>query len=231
MHIIRNQLATDTSVIVRRDQATALLVLLGLGGLYRSWTAIGRGFAGVPGVDLFVVDYIARDGLHACEDRLHQHIIQHDLGAYPRLYVLAYILGGAVLNRYLARQPLPNLRGVLYDRSPHQEQVPALMVARLGRVVRWAVGDVIADLAQVDETPYPTSVRLGMLIETYPTRLRRILGRGASPLVPARYDLAQLRQPYDDYIWLPLNHDQMYTHFDTLTPPITRFIQGLGLRE
>ncbi len=64
-------------------------------------------------------------------------------------------------------------------------------------------------------TPYPvlndTTIIKGVFIETYATNVVRKHKETAMEQGPLSWDVTDLKQPVNDFTYLPLNHDQMYT--------------------
>lgn len=142
MQFLRNTITKDKTQIVRRNHQQALLVLVGLGSKSSNWKAIAQCFDTLP-MDIFVPDFISNDSLDACTDNLAIFIAQQDLSTYKELHVFAYILGGAVFNRYLADHELPNLTSILYDRSPWQERAPKVIIDTVPWLARLTIGQTI----------------------------------------------------------------------------------------
>jgi hypothetical protein len=150
----------------------ALLVLPGF-GYGRAGTHALRALAPVmsrEGIDLYVPDYLTRNGLASSRARLERFIKDNNLARYRRLHVFAFIAGAWTINPLIEERKLPNLAGVVYDRSPLQERAPAVAVDRL-RLLAWLrYGSTIFDVARTRYQPVALpGVRVGLLVETMPT--------------------------------------------------------------
>lgn len=206
----------------------ALLILPGFGygrGDDASFRAVAAG-AAAEGIDVYVARYLTRGGLDASRDKLVRFVRDEHLDRYERLHVFSFIAGAWTLNPAVARAALPNLATVIYDRSPFQERALAL-AARDLRVPAWLrYGSTLFDVAHA---PYPPltrpGVRVGLLVETRPTRFIQHRARRAEAL--GRFDFAcdAFDQRYDDCAYVAMNHDQLYERFGSVWPDVEAFIR------
>lgn len=211
--------------------ADALLILPGLGygrddgPVFRSIAAS----AAADGIDVYVPPYLTRTGLAETRAKLQAYIREQHLDRYERLHVFAFIAGAWAFNPLVARENLPNLRTVVYDRSPLQERAPAIAADALPVRAWLRFGTTIFDLAR---TPYPAlsapGVRVALLVETKPTRF--IERHDKAPGV-FRFDCDALGQRYDDCERVAMNHDEIYARFGELWPAVETFIQTGRLRR
>jgi hypothetical protein len=78
-------------------------------------------------------------------------------------------------------------------------------------------------------TPYPvlndTSIVKGVFIETYATNVVRKHKETAMEQGPLSWDVVNLKQPVNDFTYLPLNHDQMYTKPQVFGNEVFYFIE------
>lgn len=177
------------------------------------------------GIDLFVADYVDRDGLQASQAALGTFIESHRIREYNELYVFAFIAGAWTLNPYLQTHSLPNLKGILYDRSPYQERAPRLAAENLAILTRILYGLPVFDLAQ---TPYPKmtldGTKIGLIVESKPTSFVRFFSEKANAIGPYDFSKDAFGQRLDDCIYVQLTHDEMYARFSELVPEIQHFI-------
>jgi hypothetical protein len=208
-----------------RTEREAILVLPGFVGRFQGTAAQEEYFTG-RGYDVLIPDTIERESLEACLAAFEEFAQKHRLGEYRRVHVLAYIVGGWVLNRYVAAHPDHNIASVVYDRSPLQERAPAVLVREMPLITSLLLGDVIEDMAATSYEPLEKgSIRVGILIESKATPLIRRYRKTALSLGPLAWDPAALGQPCDDFAYTWLNHDQMYSRFDVIGPEILRFFR------
>ncbi|MBL8018042.1 MAG: hypothetical protein JNM27_00120 [Leptospirales bacterium] len=178
------------------------------------------------GIDLFVADYVAREGIQASQAQLAAFMDAHSLRDYKELYVFAFIAGAWTLNPYLETHQIPNLKGVMYDRSPYQERAPRLAAENLAILTRILYGLPVFDLAK---TPYPSltldGILIGLIVESRPTSFVRFFDEKANAMGPFDFAPESFKQKSMDCIYVPLTHDEMYTRFGELVPEIQHFIQ------
>lgn len=129
-----------------------------------------------------------------------------------RANVLAYIGGGYVLRVMAAGGMTLEPQRIVYDRSPLQEAVPALLLRRFGRLGLCLTGLAsvvgLADAAWLSGLPLPRGEQgTAMLIETRASRLARSLGL-ESQVLP---DPQALLPGVDASELLPLSHDDVYS--------------------
>ena len=206
-----------------------ILILPGLGGNEdgeRAMEAWGEQLAD-QGYTVVVSDYASRESVEDCVKGLDRSIRELNIESYDEVHVFAYILGSWTLNLWLHDNTLPNLASIVYDRSPLQERAPAVGDDLGGPLVRLWMGAVVEDLAN---TPYPTlspleGVAMGLLIENRATALIRRFKDRALAMGPLSWDHRDLGQPADDYMYTPVNHDQMYSYFHHFGPELVHFFE------
>jgi hypothetical protein len=211
-----------------KPKGDALLVLTGFGYGRAGENAL-RSLAPAmasEGVDLYVPDYITRSGLIESRAKLERFIHEHRLDRYERLHVFAFIAGAWTLNPLVERNALPNLTSVIYDRSPLQERAPRIAADNL-RFLAWAkYGSTLFDLAK---TPYPPltapTVKVALMVESTPTSFIRRYERPAREQGPFRFECGAFLQRYDDCLYLPMNHDELYVRFAEAWPELLAFIR------
>jgi len=216
------------SVAPSNPPRDALLILPGF-GYSQSGEHVLRSLAPVmarEGVDLFVPTYVARGGLDESRTRLDRFIHEHRLDRYQRLHVFAFIAGAWTFNPLMDAHQLPNLASVVYDRSPLQERAPAIAADKV-RLLAWVrYGSTLFDVAK---TPYPplaaSNVKVGLIVESRPTPFIRKHERAARQRGPFQFECGALRQRYDDCLYIPMNHDDLYRNFAAVWPELLTFIR------
>jgi hypothetical protein len=206
----------------------ALLVLPGFGygrtggDSFRALTASMAG----EGVDLYVPTYVTRSGLADSREKLRRFIHDNRLDRYERLHVFAFLAGGWTLNPLLEREALPNLVSVIYDRSPFQERAPKIAATRLPALAWLRYGSTVFDVAR---TPYQAlddpDVKVALMVETVPTSFIKKHADAARQDGPFDFSCGALGQRYDDCLYLPLSHDQVYARFADVWPEVRMFIR------
>ena len=206
----------------------ALLILPGFG--YRpdgenALRALAPSIAG-EGIDLYVPSYISRGGLASSQAALQQFVRETRLDRYERLHVFAFIAGAWTINPLAQKDAFPNLATVVYDRSPLQERAPRIATEKF-RLLTWMkYGSPVFELAR---TPYPpltaTDVNVGLMVETMPTRFINRHARTARAYGPVEFACGELRQRYDDCLYLAMDHDQLYVRFSEVWPELLVFIR------
>ena len=216
------------AVVPSGRSADALLVLPGFGyggAAEHAFRSLAPSMA-AEGLDLYLPTFVSRAGLEESRVRLGRFIRENRLDAYQRVHVFAFIAGGWTFNRLDGTDTLPNLTTVVYDRSPYQERAPRIALEKLRWLTWMKYGPVVFDLAR---TPYPPlaipGVRVGLLIETVPTRFIKRFARAASQQGPYRTDCDSFGQPYDDCVYVALSHDELYTRFPEVWPEVRAFLR------
>ncbi len=206
----------------------ALLVLPGFGYSRTSERVFRAAQAQLAGenIDLFAPDFVEREGLDESREELREFLVDHQLDKYRRVHVFAFIAGAWTLNPLLDSTPVPNLATVIYDRSPMQERAPRIADDKLHFLTWMLYGRPVFDMAR---TPYPSlaspAPRIGILVETSPTRFLRRFAKKAKSYGPIRFECDALAQRHDDCIYVDLNHDDLYVRFVEVLPEILAFIR------
>jgi hypothetical protein len=212
-----------------RANREALLVLPGFGygrGDGDAFRAIAKR-APASGLDVYVPSYVTRGGLEDTRRALRQFIRGARLDRYERVHVVAFIAGAWTVNPLIDGGELPNLATIVYDRSPFQERAPALAVRDL-RIPAWLrYGRTIFDLSA---TPYPplarSDVKVGLLIETMPTRFVRKHARPADVPAADAFACDRIEARFDDCLHVAMTHDDVYTRFADVWPDVDAFIRS-----
>jgi hypothetical protein len=205
----------------------AFVVLRGFGyggGGERAFRALEPAIAR-EGFDLHVPDYISRGGLVDSRAKL-QRYFQSRLAHYERVHVFSFIAGGWTLNPLLADASMPNLATVIYDRSPLQERAPRIADETLHFLAWLRYGRPLFDVARTPYLPLEVpSVRVGLLIETAPTKFVRKRERLARSYGDLQFECEAFDQRYDDCMFVDMNHDDLYKRFGEVWPDVHSFIR------
>jgi hypothetical protein len=213
----------------RKPKTDALLILPGLGYNHAAEQTFRSVAASVStqGVDVYVADYLTRGGLYQSRDRLRRFIDKNDLAQYQRVHVFAFLAGAWTFNVVADTARLPNLATVVFDRSPLQERAPRIAADHL-RVVAWLrYGNILFDLARLPYPPFTDEkVKVGLLIETKPTSFIRDHAAAARAYGPLAFGCSSLSQRYQDCIYVPMNHNELYQRFPEVLPELLAFIRS-----
>ena len=216
------------SLTPAKPAADALLVLPGFGysrGGEKTLRSLVAAMAG-EGVDLYVPTYISRSGLAESRTKLQQFIRDHRLGQYDRLHVFAFIAGAWTFNPLVETQTLPNLATVIYDRSPFQERAPRIATEKLHFLTWVRYGSPVFDVAKTPYVPLAIpDVKVALLVETKPTSFITHHEKAARRYGAFRFECDAFMQRYEDCIYVPLNHDELYNRFTDVWPELLAFIR------
>ena len=206
----------------------ALLVLPGFGygrtddKAFRSLAASTAG----AGVDLYVADYLTRSGLATSRVKLERFVRENRLARYQRLHVFAFIAGAWTLNPVVEGNQLPNLVSVIYDRSPFQERAPRVAAAKLPFLAWLRYGTTLFDVAKSPYTALTApNVKIALMVEARPTSFIRRYAEAAGRDGPFAFECDSFLQRYDDCLYLPMNHDELYPRFAEVWPELITFIR------
>jgi hypothetical protein len=179
------------------------------------------------GIDLYVPEYLARGGLDKSRERLRRFIHEQRLERYQRIHVFTFIAGGWTFNPLAAdADVLPNLATVIYDRSPYQERAPRIAAQKLGPLAWVRHGKLLFEVARTPYSPLARRhVKVGLVVETQPTPFIKRFAETARSYGPYSFACEALAQPFDDCMFVPLNHSQMYGRFADTWPEVRAFIK------
>jgi len=211
----------------REGPRRAVLVLIGLRQSARGWREMRRYYPSL-GYDVYIPEYYSRDGLEATRRNLSRFIEEHHLAEYDELYVFDYILGAWVFNQLLAEQDLPNLRAIIIDRSPMQEDASRIVVGHIPHTIHTFYGDTVREFS---ETPYPPvsgeGRHIGIIVECRATPYARRHRDELTPVEGEGWLPEGLGQPDpDDVMYVHLHHDEMYYSFDQIGEEIRSFFRN-----
>ncbi len=185
------------------------------------------------GYTFFTADYVRKEGLAASGRAVRDFISENQIDRCERLHILAFIAGAWSLNPLLRQAGVPNLKSLIYDRSPLQERAPRIVTQELPFVARALFGEVIFELAR---TPYPQleppeGVRTGLIVESRASALIRYYREEALASGPVNFAFASFGQKHNDAIYWPFDHTLMYDRFEELEPLVLSFIEKGRLPE
>lgn len=205
---------------------TALIVLTGLGNSEVGQRA-AQSFYPDLGYDVFIPDYISREGFHENIENFKQLIKEHRLKEYKEVYVFAFLVGGWTLNQYLETHKFQNLTKIIYDRSPLQEQAPRMVLDHYPRfLLRLRYGLI---LEQFRDSPYTLLAKgdreIGLIIESKATPLVKAFRDKLTPISAEGWLPQAFGQEYDDHIYVFLDHDEIYYKYDELGDDLISFFE------
>ncbi|MFM6945574.1 MAG: hypothetical protein ACKOWW_00380 [Flavobacteriales bacterium] len=210
---------------IQNRNKEAIVILTGFGSKYHSLTKLKQYFSN-QGYDVYVPDYISRFSLEKTVANFDKYYRQRNLVQYEKIHVFAYIVGAWSINSWLELHPQSNIKSIVYDRSTLQERAPYILIQDLKFPNQVVFGPIMKDLHQ---TPYlevkDSSIRKGLLLETYATAIVRKHQETAAELGPYCWEPACFGQNYLDFKYVALNHDQMYTHPEIFGQSVITFFQ------
>jgi hypothetical protein len=223
---VRNADEAGTLRPEERGERTALIVVSGLLIDDQGRSAIRVWFDSLE-YDAFFVEFDTDDGLDACVRQLAEFVNRNRLEEYGRLYTFAYILGGWTLNEYVEERELKNLVRVVYDRSPIQERAPRVVLENIPAIIHLVYGRAVADLRDTPYPPIDTRDReVGLVIESRAIRYLRWNEEQVLASGPLRWEPEAFGQELDDFMYVDLDHEDMYHNFDVIGPELLRFFES-----
>lgn len=176
------------------------------------------------GYDVYIPNYIGRKSIAQCSLHLERFIEKHKLMEYKKVHVLSYIVAAWAFNNYLNAHPQNNIASIVYDRSPLQERADNVLVSDSPFLIRMAAGKIMWDFTN---TPYPPvkndKIKVGILIESKATKLMQHHKKTALKMGEFNWNPESFNQPFNDYFYTWVNHDQMYYRFDVIGEEIFTF--------
>ncbi len=208
---------------LKTDQA--LLILPGFGSKIFGTRSLKQFFK-QSDMTVYIPRYISRKSIRLSMNSLERYYQKQGLGEYKQLHVLSYIVGSWTLNQWIADYGKRNIKTIIYDRSPLQERAPLILLKDMALVNALVFGKITRDFVN---TPYPvlndSTIIKGVFIETYATNVVRKHKETAMEQGPLSWDVMNLKQPVNDFTYLPLNHDQMYTKPQVFGNEVFYFIE------
>lgn len=218
----QSSFAGEPDVIVVHDPSIpksdkeAILILPGLQDSKKGRAHQTELFAR-DGFDLYIPDYRDRPSFDGTVEKLYQFYQREKLGEYKRIHVFSYILGTWVLNSMIQKYGIQNIASIVFDRSPLQERAPKLLRDRLRIVGNIMFGKVAVQLADVPYPPIDTAgLNIGVIVENKATKFVRIFKKKALSYGPVDWNNVDVQQAYDDLIFVPKSHDEMYVELDQI---------------
>jgi len=208
-----------------KSEREAIVILAGLGSKVHNERKIAQYFKD-KGYDIYQPSYIYRKGIDKGVDKLERFSKKHELSSYKKVHIFCYIIGGWTFNRWHSKSSLTNIETVIYDRSPMQERAPYVLMKDSKFIAHLVIGKVNDELATTPYSPITNfKGKIGLLIETVPTKLIRRHLKTAASLGPISWDVKSLNQSHTDYYYASMNHDEMYTHIEKAGTEILSFIK------
>ena len=207
------------------SEKEALIILPGFGDSKKGRRHQKKYFKNV-GYDLYIPDYIDRRSYAGTIDRFTKLYNTYRLEEYKRVHIFSYILGSYVLNEFINESGKKNIKTIVYNRSPLQERAPRVVVERIPLIGRIFAGKVLNEFSKVSYTPILNDeINIGMIVENKATPLIRTFKKLTMSYGPIDWNNLDLNQSYDELIYTPLNHDEMYYSFDVIGLDILEFIK------
>jgi hypothetical protein len=209
-----------------KGEKEALLILPGFGDNRKRRKAQKKFFAEC-GYDLYIPNYKNRKSIANTVQNLYDFYHDHGLDQYKKVHVFSYILGSWVLNTYINQYGKENIATIIYDRSPLQERAPRVIKDRIPAIGKMLKGKVLFEMSRMAYPPIPMQgIKIGIIVESKATKLIKIFKKTALSYGPIDWKNLDFKQPNDDLIFTPLNHDQLYTRFDVIGEDILHFIKA-----
>nr|WP_294861318.1 hypothetical protein [uncultured Fluviicola sp.] len=208
-----------------KSDREAIVILAGLGSKVHNERKIAQYFRD-KGYDIYQPSYIYRKGIDKGVDKLERFSKKHELGSYKKVHFFCYIIGGWTFNRWYTKSGLKNIETVIYDRSPLQERAPYVLMKDSKLIAYLVIGKVNRELATTPYSPLTNfKGKIGLLIETVPTKLILRHRKTAASLGPIQWNVDSLNQVHTDYSYIPVNHDEMYTNIEKAGPLVLGLIE------
>ena len=208
-----------------RSEKEALLVLSGFGDS-RKGRRHQKAFFDTVGYDMYLPFYLDNKSVSASYDKFITFHKKKKLHEYKTLHVFSYILGSWIINTYINENGAGNIKTIVYDRSPLQEQAPRMVVEKVPLLARMLVGPVVKDFSNI---PYPSiekgDIKIGIIVESRATFLVRRFKKTIQGYGEIDWENPPIKQEYDDLIYTMLNHDEMYEKFEVIGDEIMHFIR------
>lgn len=208
-----------------KEEREAIVILVGFGSIKFNPQKIAKHFSD-QGYDIYLPAYIHRKSIRKSIEKIQVFSEKHDLQSYKKLHFFCYIIGSWTFNGWFKNSGLPNIESVIYDRSPLQERAPYALIKDMKWLIMLITGKISKELA---ETPYPPlenfSGKIGLLIETVPTQMILKHKKSAAELGPLDWSATALQQPFSDYYYAGVSHDDMYTQIEKVSPEVWNFIK------
>lgn len=216
---------------IAKSEKEALLILPGFSDSKKKRKK-QKAFFEKLGYDLYIPDYHSRTSFALIVANLEAFYEGEGLGEYKKVHVFSYIIGSWAINTFIEQNGQKNIKTIIYDRSPLQERAPEIVVKEIPLIGEIRKGKVLADFSKI---PYPVmerdSINIGIIVESKATKLMKFFRKKIFGYGPIRWDATSFQQRFDDLIYTPLNHTQMYTRFDIIGPDIIHFLEHGQFRK
>ncbi len=228
---VHNLLMAQGRIIIKNEniaksEKEAILVLPGFGSKIFGTKSIFREFKD-SGYDIFIPKYISRKSIECSVRNLESFMLKHELKKYKKLHVFSYIFGSWTINNWISKNGKNNIKTIVYDRSPLQERAPAVLLKDSPLLARILFGKVMKDFCDSKYLPVSdTSISVGILIETFSTKLIYKHRETAMQFGEFRFSPENFNQNYVDFCFVPLNHDEMYKDLEVFGPDVIHFIKN-----
>ena len=210
---------------IAKSEKEALLILPGFSD-NRKRRKKQKAFFEKLDYDLYIPDYHSRKSFALTVDNLQTFYEAEELGEYKKIHVFSYIIGSWAINTFIQQNGRKNITTIIYDRSPLQERAPQVVEEKIPLLGEMSKGKVLADFSEI---PYPVleqdSIKIGIIVESKATKLMKFFRKTVLSYGEVRWDAAFFQQNFEDLIYTPLNHTQMYTRFDIIGADIIHFLE------
>ncbi len=167
------------------------------------------------GYDAFIPDYVSDEGFEGSIANLETFIEEHRLEEYEEVYGFVYLMGGWTLNKYLETHDFPNLKKIVYDRSPLQEQASRIVLEVIPGIIHMMFGVAVDQFRDTPYRPLPRGDRqIGIIVECRATRFVRRYRDRLEPIPDEAWMPEAFNQEHDDIMYVFLHHDEMYYRYD-----------------
>ena len=219
MHII-----VEHQPNIAKSEKEALLILPGFSDTQKRRKK-QKAFFEKLGYDLYIPNYHSRTSFALTVANLAAFYEAEGLGEYKEVHVFSYIIGSWTINTFIEQNGRKNISTIIYDRSPLQERAPDVVVEAIPLIGEISKGKVLADFSKI---PYPVmeqdGINIGIIVESKATKLMKFFKKKTLSYGALRWDATSFQQNFDDLIYTPLDHTQMYTRFDIIGADIIHFL-------
>lgn len=209
---------------IAKSEKEALLILPGFSDSKKRRKK-QKAFFEKLGYDLYIPDYHSRTSFALTVENLAAFYEAEGLGSYKKVHVFSYIIGSWAINTFIEENGRKNIKTIIYDRSPLQERAPQIIEETIPLLGEMSKGKVLADFSK---TPYPVmeqaGINIGIIVESKATKLMKFFRKKVLSYGAVQWDAAFFQQNFDDLIYTPLNHTQMYSRFDIIGGDIIHFL-------
>ena len=210
---------------VEMSNRKAILVLHGLEGNKKSRKKIREAFE-CQGYDVLVPDYICGKSFDSSLTNFEQFVGDFNLKSYGELNVVCMIMGGYTFNTYLNAHPDFEINSIVFDRSPIQERAAKVVSTKIPLITKIVVGKVVFDIADYQFIPMNREVSTAFIIEFKANYFMRVFKKKTLKMGPLDFNPDNMNQPFDDYMYVPYSHTEMYYNMDKMSQAVIYFIKN-----